>query len=81
MSYKGRTREEGEKLIWRDGVEERWILTRLHMRSGNGPSGRRQAPRRPGAHQVLWVPLGGVQTRSDQEVLRRCGSQDGDECR
>ncbi len=27
ISYKARTREEGKKLTWRDGVEALWILT------------------------------------------------------
>jgi dolichol-phosphate hexosyltransferase len=28
ISYKARTREQGKKLTWRDGVEALWILTR-----------------------------------------------------
>ena len=28
ISYKARSREEGKKLTWRDGVEALWILAR-----------------------------------------------------
>ena len=33
ISYKARTREEGKKLTWRDGVEAIWILSRERYRS------------------------------------------------
>ena len=33
ISYKARTREEGKKLTWRDGVEALWILTRERARA------------------------------------------------
>ncbi len=33
ISYRARTREEGKKLTWRDGVEALWILTRERVRS------------------------------------------------
>lgn len=33
ISYKARTREEGKKLTWKDGVEALWILTRERFRS------------------------------------------------
>lgn len=33
ISYRARTREEGKKITWRDGVEAVWILTRERMRS------------------------------------------------
>jgi glycosyltransferase involved in cell wall biosynthesis len=37
ISYRARTREEGKKITWRDGVEAIWILTRERMRrSGHG---------------------------------------------
>jgi glycosyltransferase involved in cell wall biosynthesis len=33
ISYKARSREEGKKLTWKDGVEALWILGRLRVRS------------------------------------------------
>jgi dolichol-phosphate hexosyltransferase len=33
ISYRARSREEGKKLTWRDGVEAVWILTRIRLRS------------------------------------------------
>jgi len=33
ISYRARTREEGKKLTWKDGVEALWILTRERYRS------------------------------------------------
>jgi dolichol-phosphate hexosyltransferase len=32
ISYRARTREEGKKITWRDGVEAIWILTRERVR-------------------------------------------------
>jgi len=32
ISYRARTREEGKKITWRDGVEALWILTRERLR-------------------------------------------------
>jgi glycosyltransferase involved in cell wall biosynthesis len=32
ISYRARTREEGKKITWRDGVEAIWILTRERLR-------------------------------------------------
>jgi hypothetical protein len=32
ISYAARTREEGKKITWRDGVEALWILTRERFR-------------------------------------------------
>jgi glycosyltransferase involved in cell wall biosynthesis len=32
ISYRARTREEGKKLTWRDGVEALWILARIRLR-------------------------------------------------
>ena len=32
ISYRARTRAEGKKLTWRDGVEALWILTRIRLR-------------------------------------------------
>ncbi len=32
ISYKARSRAEGKKLTWKDGVEALWILTRLRLR-------------------------------------------------
>jgi len=33
ISYKARSREEGKKLTWKDGVEALWILTRERYRA------------------------------------------------
>jgi glycosyltransferase involved in cell wall biosynthesis len=33
ISYKARSREEGKKLTWKDGVEALWILTRERFRA------------------------------------------------
>jgi len=33
ISYRARTREEGKKITWRDGVEALWILARERVRS------------------------------------------------
>jgi len=32
ISYRARTREEGKKITWRDGVEALWILGRERIR-------------------------------------------------
>ncbi len=32
ISYNARSREEGKKITWRDGVEALWILTRERLR-------------------------------------------------
>jgi hypothetical protein len=32
ISYRARTREEGKKITWQDGVEALWILTRERLR-------------------------------------------------
>jgi len=32
ISYRARTREEGKKITWRDGVEALWILARERLR-------------------------------------------------
>jgi len=34
ISYKARSREQGKKLTWKDGVEALWILTRVRLASG-----------------------------------------------
>jgi glycosyltransferase involved in cell wall biosynthesis len=34
ITYRARSREEGKKLTWRDGVEALWILTRERSRPG-----------------------------------------------
>jgi glycosyltransferase involved in cell wall biosynthesis len=36
ISYRARTREEGKKITWRDGVEALWILARERMRKPKG---------------------------------------------
>jgi glycosyltransferase involved in cell wall biosynthesis len=33
ISYKARSREEGKKLTWKDGVEALWILTRIRFQA------------------------------------------------
>jgi glycosyltransferase involved in cell wall biosynthesis len=43
ISYRARTREQGKKITWRDGVEALWILVRV--RAGRG--GRNGAAVRP----------------------------------
>jgi glycosyltransferase involved in cell wall biosynthesis len=43
ISYRARTREEGKKITWRDGVEAVWILTRERVRR---PGDTRPAKRR-----------------------------------
>ncbi|MCW2606755.1 MAG: glycosyl transferase [Frankiales bacterium] len=42
ITYQARSREEGKKLTWKDGVEALWILTRERSR------GKRLTARRPG---------------------------------
>jgi dolichol-phosphate hexosyltransferase len=37
ISYRARSREEGKKLTWRDGVEAVWILSRLRFAAVTGP--------------------------------------------
>ncbi|MCW2715632.1 MAG: glycosyl transferase family 2 [Frankiales bacterium] len=48
ISYKARTREEGKKLTWRDGVEALWILSRERLapvpRAVAGPGPGTPAP-------------------------------------
>lgn len=34
ISYKARSREEGKKLTWGDGVEATWVLIRIRVREG-----------------------------------------------
>jgi glycosyltransferase involved in cell wall biosynthesis len=34
ISYRARTREEGKKITWKDGVQALWILTRIRSRRG-----------------------------------------------
>ncbi|MHB8340087.1 MAG: glycosyltransferase family 2 protein [Mycobacteriales bacterium] len=45
ISYKARTRDEGKKLTWRDGVEALWILARVRSR---GTQARWSEPTRVG---------------------------------
>jgi glycosyltransferase involved in cell wall biosynthesis len=40
ISYKARSREDGKKLTWRDGVEALWILGSIRVRGGRAPAGR-----------------------------------------
>jgi dolichol-phosphate hexosyltransferase len=44
ITYTARTREQGKKLTWRDGVEAVWILLRVRLWS---PARRAVAPSRP----------------------------------
>jgi hypothetical protein len=37
ISYRARTREEGKKITWKDGVEALWILTRERLRREGVP--------------------------------------------
>jgi glycosyltransferase involved in cell wall biosynthesis len=39
ISYRARSREEGKKITWRDGVEALWILTRERVRRPPGAAG------------------------------------------
>jgi hypothetical protein len=41
ISYRARTRAQGKKLTWRDGVEALWILARI--RAGFALAGRQEA--------------------------------------
>ncbi len=41
ISYRARTREQGKKLTWRDGVEALWILTRERARASKHQRDRR----------------------------------------
>src|SRR5262245_56467865 len=47
ISYRARSREEGKKITWRDGVEALWILTRERVRRPPAPAGPGRF--RPGA--------------------------------
>jgi len=40
ISYRARSREEGKKITWRDGVEALWILTRERVRKPPGAAVR-----------------------------------------
>jgi hypothetical protein len=40
ISYRARTREEGKKITWRDGVEALWILARERVRKPRRVAGR-----------------------------------------
>jgi glycosyltransferase involved in cell wall biosynthesis len=42
ISYRARTREEGKKITWRDGVEAVWILMRERFRAVPGTKPRRR---------------------------------------
>ena len=41
ISYRARTREEGKKITWKDGVEALWILARERVRKPAGAPRRR----------------------------------------
>ena len=41
ISYRARTREEGKKITWRDGVEALLILGRIRFSSNGTPQPRR----------------------------------------
>ena len=43
ITYRARSREDGKKITWRDGVQAIWILTRVRLTSGRaelGPGGQ-----------------------------------------
>jgi len=47
ISYRARTREEGKKITWKDGVEALWILTRERVRrapGGKAPGAKAAGP-------------------------------------
>jgi glycosyltransferase involved in cell wall biosynthesis len=44
ISYRARSREEGKKITWRDGVEAVWILTRERVRRDPTPRGGGRRP-------------------------------------
>jgi hypothetical protein len=44
ISYHARSREEGKKITWRDGVEALWILSRERMRRPPADLGQGDAP-------------------------------------
>ena len=46
ISYRARTREDGKKITWRDGVEALLILTRERMRPSTGEAKRDKRGRR-----------------------------------
>lgn len=47
ISYKARSREEGKKLTWRDGVEALWILTRERLSQPTPPAVSARGPGTP----------------------------------
>jgi hypothetical protein len=34
ITYRARSREEGKKITWKDGVAAVWLLTRIRMSAG-----------------------------------------------
>ena len=46
ISYQARSREEGKKITWKDGVEAIWILGRIRTQSGMAKRKRRRASER-----------------------------------
>ena len=48
ISYKARSREEGKKLTWRDGVAALWILSRERVARRELPPAAEPAPGTPG---------------------------------
>jgi dolichol-phosphate hexosyltransferase len=49
INYKARSREEGKKLTWGDGVESTWILLRVRVREGIRKRRARRHAARPAA--------------------------------
>jgi len=47
ISYRARTREEGKKITWKDGVEALWILTRERVKKPLGAKAARSGLRKP----------------------------------
>ena len=46
ISYQARSREEGKKITWKDGVEAIWILGRIRTQSGIAKRKQRRASER-----------------------------------
>jgi dolichol-phosphate hexosyltransferase len=76
ISYKARSREEGKKLTWGDGVDATWILVRVRVREGIR---NRRARKRPGeqaappAARIARLPSGQAGSDSDSPNSP-CGS-------
>ena len=74
ISYKARSREEGKKLTWGDGVDATWILVRVRVREGIGTAAHATFRRAGGpAHRQdcsLTFRSGGLGQRQPEQSLR-----------